>query len=60
VPKLKGKTVAEAQAELDELSDVRIELWPGWVDKVTVLDFRIDIVEEVRDSTDESPQESVN
>jgi archaellum component FlaG (FlaF/FlaG flagellin family) len=58
--RIKGKTVAEALAELDELSDVRIELWPGWVDKVTVLDFRIDIVEEVRDSTDGSPQESVN
>ena len=58
--RIKGKTVAEAKLELDELQDVQIDLWPGWVDKVPVLDFRIEIVNEVRASTGGSPQESVN
>jgi hypothetical protein len=55
-----GKTIAEATAELDGLGDIKIALWPAWVDKVPLLDFRIDIVEEVRDSDGGSPQESVN
>ena len=58
--RIKGKTIAEAKAELADLSDVQIDLWPGWVDKVPILDFRIDVIPEVRDSTGGSPQESVN
>ncbi|MEP7041140.1 MAG: baseplate J/gp47 family protein [Chloroflexota bacterium] len=58
--RIKGKTIAEAKLELSELSDVQMDLWPGWVDKVPVLDFRIEIIEEVRDSGGGSPQESVN
>jgi hypothetical protein len=55
-----GKTIAEATAELNGLGDIKIDLWPGWVDRVPVLDFRIDIVEEVRDADGGSPEESVN
>jgi hypothetical protein len=55
-----GKTIAEATAELDGLGDIKIDLWPAWVDKMPALDFRIDIVEEVSDSDGGSPEESVN
>ena len=55
-----GKTKAEATADLEGLGDITIELWPGWVDKVPALDFRIDVVPEVRDSDGGSPEESVN
>ncbi|HET7082561.1 MAG TPA: hypothetical protein VFJ00_02475, partial [Candidatus Limnocylindria bacterium] len=55
-----GKTKAEATADLEGLGDITIELWPGWVDKVPALDFRIDVVPEVRGSDGGSPEESVN
>lgn len=58
--RIKGKLRAEAVAELSELSDVQIDLWPGWIDKVPELDFRIEIVKEVAQPTGGSPQESVN
>jgi hypothetical protein len=56
---IRGKTIAEATAELDGLGDIKIDLWPAWVEKVPVLDFRIDIVPEVTDSDGGSPEESV-
>ena len=55
-----GKTVAEARDALEGLGEIDVDLWPGWVDKVPVLDFRIEIVEEVNEPTGGSPQESVN
>jgi hypothetical protein len=55
-----GKTVDEATAELAELGEVEINLWPAWVDRVPSLEFRIEIKEEVKDVPDGSPQESVN
>jgi hypothetical protein len=58
--RIKGMTVAEAEAELAELSNVQIDLWPGWVDTVPVLDFRIDIVPEVQGPPGPTPQESLN
>jgi hypothetical protein len=58
--RIAGKRVAEAMAELDDLGDIKIDLWPGWVDTVPILEVRIDIVKEVRDSDGGSPQESVN
>ena len=58
--RIAGKTVGEATAELEDLGVVVIDLWPAWVDKVPSLEFRIEIKKEVKDSTDGSPQESVN
>jgi hypothetical protein len=58
--RIKGMTVAEAEAELAELSNVQIDLWPGWVDTVPKLDFRIDIVPEVQGPPGPTPQESLN
>ena len=61
--RIAGKTVDEATAELQGLGEVDIDLWPAWVDKVPILDIRIEIRGEVRspdDSSSQSPQESVN
>jgi len=61
--RIAGLTVPEAKAELEPLGVVDIKLWPAWVDKVPLLEYRIDIVPEIRDSTDssgESPAGSVN
>ncbi len=61
--RIAGLTVPEVKAELDALGEVDVDLWPAWVDKVPLLDYRIDIVEEIRTSTDssgESPAGSVN
>jgi hypothetical protein len=38
-----GRTAPEAEAALEALGDVNVELWPGWVDRVPQLAFRIDI-----------------
>ncbi len=61
--RIAGLTVPDAKAELDTLGEVDIDLWPAWVDKVPLLDYRIDIVPGVRDTSDssgESPAGSVN
>jgi hypothetical protein len=38
-----GKTPEEVAAELDELGDATVELWPDWVGRVPRLDWRIQI-----------------
>jgi hypothetical protein len=38
-----GRTVAEAEAALEELGEVTVDLWPDWVDRVPQLQFRINI-----------------
>ena len=38
-----GKTAEEVSAELEELGDATVELWPDWVDRVPRLDWRIHI-----------------
>jgi len=38
-----GRTGPEAEAALETLGEVDVELWPGWVDRVPQLPFRIDI-----------------
>jgi hypothetical protein len=56
-----GKTVEEARRALADLGEVEIDLWPPWVDKVPVLEFRIEVREEVHSPTDgASPTESVH
>jgi hypothetical protein len=49
-----GKTVAEARDALKDLGEVVIDLWPAWVDRLPQLDFRIEIVPEVRAPTGSS------
>jgi hypothetical protein len=56
-----GLTIAEAKAELKPLGEVDIDLWPPWVDKVPVLELRIEVREEVHTPTDgATPTESVS
>jgi hypothetical protein len=38
-----GRTPDEAEAALEGLGAVSVELWPGWVDRVPQLPFRIEI-----------------
>lgn len=57
--RIAGLTVPEAKAQLAPLGDIAIELWPGWVDRLPGLTFRIDIREEVQTPI-ESPGPSVN
>lgn len=55
-----GLTAAEAEAQLAWLGEVEVGLWPGWVDRVPQLEWRIDLrVEEApRSSTGPAPSES--
>ena len=56
-----GKTIEQARLALADLGQIDIDLWPPWVDKVPVLEFRIEVREEVHSSTDgATPGESVN
>ncbi|MBA3689441.1 MAG: baseplate J/gp47 family protein [Chloroflexi bacterium] len=57
--RIAGLTVPEAKAQLAPLGDIAIDLWPGWVDRLPGLTFRIDIREEVQTPI-ESPGPSVN
>jgi hypothetical protein len=41
--RVRGRSPAEAEAALDELGDVSVDLWPGWVTTVPELDWRIDL-----------------
>ena len=41
--RIAGLTVPAAKAELAPLGKVEIDLWPGWVDRLPRLTFRIDI-----------------
>jgi baseplate J-like protein len=52
-----GKTVEEAKAALQSLGAVAIDLWPGWVDRLPALDFRITIVQSAQ-APGESPPAS--
>jgi hypothetical protein len=38
-----GLTAAEAEAALAGFGDVEVGLWPGWVDRVPQLDWRIEV-----------------
>jgi hypothetical protein len=60
--RIAGKTRDEANAELAGLGEVRIDLWPAWVDRVPIWGFRIDIADGVNstDSGRESPSGSVH
>jgi hypothetical protein len=40
---LAGMSAAEAEAALAEIGPVTINLWPGWVDRIPRLDWRISI-----------------
>jgi hypothetical protein len=60
-----GKTVAEARDALKGLGEIDVDLWPGWVDRLPDLSFRIDIdvQEEVKEPTGSagaSPSGSAN
>ena len=41
--RIAGLTVPEAKAELEPLGEIDVDLWPPWVDKVPVLEFRIEV-----------------
>ena len=41
--RIAGKTVDEAKAALADVGDVSIDLWPGWVDRLPRLPFRISV-----------------
>jgi hypothetical protein len=41
--RVRGRSVAEAEAALEELGSATVELWPGWVTSVPELDWRIDL-----------------
>ena len=49
-----GKTKAEAEAALVEQGEVRIDLWPDWLDRLPRIPFRI-VVETVAPSDAASP-----
>lgn len=53
-----GLTVDEARAELADLGQIDVDLWPPWLDRLPRLAFRIG-VETVAESPGESPSESV-
>jgi Baseplate J-like protein len=38
-----GMTPAEARTELADLGSVGVELWPGWVDRIPRLDWRVSV-----------------
>jgi hypothetical protein len=42
--KVVGKTVDEARAALADQGEVRIDLWPGWLDRLPRIPFRITIL----------------
>jgi hypothetical protein len=55
--RIAGLTVGEAKTELLALGEVEIDLWPGWVDRVPRLTFRIDVKQVVQAPT-QSPEQS--
>jgi len=58
--RIAGKTVDEARTALADFGEIDVDLWPPWVDKLPLLDFRIEISEEVRMPTEgPSPGESL-
>jgi hypothetical protein len=59
--RIAGLTVAQAEAELADLGEIQVDLWPGWVDRVPLLEFRIEVGDEVHTPTDgATPAESLN
>jgi hypothetical protein len=52
--RIAGMTVEEARAELADLGEIEVQLWPAWVDRLPRLTFRIS-VETVPPSASESP-----
>ncbi|MCV0403664.1 MAG: baseplate J/gp47 family protein [Chloroflexi bacterium] len=56
VDRIRGLPLDEARAAIAPLGDVRIELWPGWVDTVPELDWRVDVtLDGVRPSASPEP-----
>jgi Baseplate J-like protein len=41
--RIAGMTVADARAALADLGDVTVDLWPGWLDRLPALSFRISV-----------------
>lgn len=41
--RLRGLTAAEAQAALADVGDVTIDLWPGWVNRIPNMDWRVNV-----------------
>ena len=41
--RIAGLTVAEARTALHDLGKVEVDLWPGWLDRLPRLSFRIDV-----------------
>jgi hypothetical protein len=55
--RVRGRTEDEAQAAMADLGTATVDLWPGWVDSVPELDWRIDLrIGEISD--DPSPSGS--
>jgi hypothetical protein len=40
---VRGLTEEEAEADLAHLGEVDVRLWPGWVDRVPELEWRIEL-----------------
>jgi hypothetical protein len=57
--RIAGMTVDEARTELEPLGEVEIDLWPGWVDRLPRLEFRIEIEQAVESPT-ESPAQTLD
>jgi hypothetical protein len=38
-----GMTPAEATAEVGDLGSVTVHLWPGWVDRIPRLEWRVSV-----------------
>jgi hypothetical protein len=49
--RIAGLTVGEAKTELQPLGEVEIDLWPGWVDRLPRLTFRIEVKQVVQGPT---------
>ena len=50
-----GEKVTDAQIELEALGDVTITTWPGWVDAIPTLDWRVEIRINAPDAATPSP-----
>lgn len=43
IARIRGRSLADAEAALADLGDFDLRLWPGWVDSVTDIEWRIEV-----------------
>jgi hypothetical protein len=55
---LSGLTPDEAQAALADVGDVTVDLWPGWVNRIPSMDWRVNVEVTSRPSSGQGPSGS--